>query len=612
MSKDRDEILNDLIKYYDGDKKNEEKAAEKEQDNQDNNESMGDTRIIKPKESAPADALGGDTIAVNIHEKSNEKDVSQEEPQTEMGETMRIPQSNEQASQPVEEEVLGSLGLDGLPLSENHTDTSSNIQTDTDDDYFEDDDSFYYDDEYDDDNSSSYESNDYYDEDEDEGYSDHIIRRKRRGIWYALKPLWITMIISAVLVGGFGFYITDTGIIGTYKRNFEYNMNMLFDTFGINPDQGLLNPVEGDDSAAVSQDNFSAALSSDSQTSAGTQHTVEITDNVREEETSQYKAADGGTVRFPFAEAGSSGFAAYGSGIVCAKSNYLCYITASGEQKWEITTNVPNPLLSTAGDYIAIAAKNGTQLSLYKDNELLFSLDTDNKILSCDVSERGDIALITERSAYKGAVIVINKRGEEIFSWASGVNYITSVSILKTRLVAVSLVNTETDVTSYVMVFDVASPQPISGIELTGTLVFDVFNNGKRIYTSGDSSVSSINEYSDALYDKRFDDDFITHTAHDTKGNRIISYIHQNIPSLNLYNKNGELVYSCTIENTPDFIDVYGETILYNNERDIICGKADDPDKTLYTAPMNIAGLMLINSKTYAIIYENSIEIVKI
>ena len=64
-----------------------------------------------------------------------------------------------------------------------------------------------------------------------------------------------------------GFYITDTGIIGTYKRNFEYNMNMLFDTFGINPDQGLLNPVEGDDSAAVSQDNFSAALSSDSQTS---------------------------------------------------------------------------------------------------------------------------------------------------------------------------------------------------------------------------------------------------------------------------------------------------------------------------------------------------------
>ena len=31
---------------------------------------------------------------------------------------------NEQAAQPVEEEVLGSLGLDGLPLSENHTDTS--------------------------------------------------------------------------------------------------------------------------------------------------------------------------------------------------------------------------------------------------------------------------------------------------------------------------------------------------------------------------------------------------------------------------------------------------------------------------------------------------------
>lgn len=610
MSNDRDEILNDLIKYYDGDKKTDEKAAETEQDN---NESMGDTRIIKPKQSASADALGGDTIAVNIHDKNNDKDATQEEPEAEMGETMRISQPNEQAaSQPVEEEVLGSLGLDGLPLSEKHTDTSSSVPKDVnDDDYFEDDDSFYYDDE-DDDNSSEYEDNDYYYDDDDEDYSDPVIRRKRRGIWYTLKPLWITMILCAILVGGFGFYITDTGIIGTYKRNFEYNMNMLLDTFGIDPDQNLLNPVEGDDSAAVSQDDFSAVLSSESQTSSGTQHTVEITDNIREEETSQYAPADGGTVRFPFAEAGSSGFAAYGSGIVCAKSNYICYITASGEQKWELTTNVPNPILSVAGDYIAIAAKNGTQLSLYKDNELLFSLDTDNKILSCDVSERGDIALVTERSAYKGAVLVINKRGEEIFSWASGVNYITSVSILKTRLVAVSLVSAETNVTSYVMVFDVASPQPISGIELTETLVFDVFNNGKYIYTSGDNSVSAINEYSNAIYDKRFDEDFITHTAHDTKGNRIISYIQQNIPSLNLYNKNGELIYSCTIENTPDFIDVYGETIIYNNERDIICGKADDPDKTIYTAPMNIAGLMLINSKTYAIIYENSIEIVKI
>ena len=143
------------------------------------------------------------------------------------------------------------------------------------------------------------------------------------------------------------------------------------------------------------------------------------------------------------------------------------------------------------------------------------------------------------------------------------------VSILKTRLVAVSLVNTETNVTSYVMVFDVASPQPISGIELTERLFLMYSITAKEYIHRGDSSVSSINEYSDALYDKRFDDDFITHTAHDTKGNRIISYIHQNIPSLNLYNKNGELVYSCTIENTPDFIDVYGETILYNNERDI-------------------------------------------
>ncbi len=596
MDKDRDEILNDLIKYYDTDKtENTAEPAKPETasviDDADTDQ-MGSTRIIQTRpETSAHDQLEGDTIAINLN--SDKKDA-----------TIRIgalPQDSAPQTTPVKEEVLGQLSLDGLPISDAEPEPAASAYPDEREVFpsFEAGSGSVYNDDTD---ADSFEYN------EEEDGSEAIYRRPRRGLWYTLKPLWITLILSGMIVAGFGFYMTDTGIIGTYKRNFEYNMNMLLDMFGISFEAPVLNPVEGIDTSSNTAEFETDVAAS----SSGTDHTVQEVDNVREDIPSEYRAVEKENNRFPFAEAGSSGFAVYGSGVVCAKSNYLSYLSASGTMRWELTTDVQDPILCASGSYIAIASKNGTRLSLYKDDELQFSLDADNRIISCDVSSRGDVVLVTERSAYKGAIVVFNKRGEEIFSWSSGVNYITSASILKTRLVAVSLVSVESEVTSYLMVFDIQSPDPLAGVELTGTLIFDVFNNGSQIFTTGDDSISSMSEYCDVEYDKRFDNAFLTHAANDKKGNRLIAFTQQNIPALNMYNKNGELVYSYSIENNPDFIDIYGTTVLYNNGRDIICGRVNSENKYLYTAPMDIKDLLLINSRTYIIIYENSIEIIRI
>lgn len=602
MDENRDKILNDLIKYYDGGNAEKEKKAEETkeyygEDNSNPEENIGDTRVIPPTQP--------DRTIVPPPSKPDP------EPEAALsGETVRIAppaqQQDQKPSEPVEE-VLGNLGLDGLPVKDSTTAnvteelpvSDSNDVTGYDDSEYYDDDEYYDDEDYDD---------AYYDD--DEGYSESNYRRPRKGVWYALKPLWITMIISAVAVLGVQFYMTDTGVIGAYKRNFEYNMNVLLDMFGIDFDSDITAPVTGDDLADGSQSSAAEPLADEA--SSGVQYSNEGIDNVREEAPSQYKTAKAETVTLPFEEAGSSAFSAFDNGVVCAKSNYVCYINASGQKKWELNTSVQDPLLSTSGKYIAIASEKGNKLSLYKEDKLQYDIDIQNKIISCDVSSVGDVVLVTEKAAYKGAVTVINKRGEEIFSWSSGVNYITDASILKTRVVAVSLVNVDTEVNSYIMMFDVKSSDPFAGVELQNTLIFNVFNNGKNIYGSGDNSISAINQYGDMSYDKRFDDVYLTHTANDENGNRLLSFTQNNIPVLNMYDKRGELTSTLAIENVPDFIDIYGSTIIYNNRRDIICGKETDEIKTCYTAPMEINDLILLNSKTYMIIYANSLEIVKI
>lgn len=610
MDENRDKILNDLIKYYDGGNAEKEKKAEeaKEYYGDEQNkpeESMGDTRVIAPAQPdrtivpPPAEQPAAET-------ENTESALS--------GETVRIapPTQQEQPAEPVEE-VLGNLGLDGLPVNNssaaNNTEEQIAAAVDSNSSYAEpeyyDDDEYYDDEDYDD---EDYDDESYYDD--DNGYSESNYRRPRKGVWHALKPLWITMIISAVAALGIQFYMTDTGVIGAYKRNFEYNMNMLLDMFGIDFDSDIIAPVTGDDLADGSQSSAAEPLADEAST--GVQYSNEVIDNVREEAPSQYRTAKAETVTLPFEEAGSSAFSAFDNGVVCAKSNYVCYINASGQKKWELTTSVQDPLLSTSGKYIAVASEKGNKLSLYKENKLQYDMDIPNKIISCDVSSAGDVVLVTEKAAYKGAVTVINKHGEEIFSWSSGVNYITDASILKTRVVAVSLVNVDAEVNSYIMMFDVKSSDPFAGVELQNTLIFNVFNNGKSIYGSGDNSISAINQYGDMAYDKRFDDVYLTHTANDENGNRLLSFTQDNIPVLNMYDKHGELTSTLAIENAPDFIDIYGSTIIYNNRRDIICGKETDEIKTCYTAPMEINDLILLNSKTYMIIYANSLEIVRI
>ena len=85
------------------------------------------------------------------------------------------------------------------------------------------------------------------------------------------------MIISGILVAGFFFYMTDTGIIGTYKRNFDYNMNMLMDMLGIDFQETITDPVDLSDNASNAAE-FEADIAAQSE-SSGTQQSGEIRDN---------------------------------------------------------------------------------------------------------------------------------------------------------------------------------------------------------------------------------------------------------------------------------------------------------------------------------------------
>ncbi|MBQ3124120.1 MAG: hypothetical protein IJC09_01695 [Clostridia bacterium] len=409
---------------------------------------------------------------------------------------------------------------------------------------------------------------------------------RKTGLWYSLKPLWATLIVCVMLVFSYLFYVTDTGIVGIYKSNFSYNFSLLMRVFGIEYNPQTEVPIIGDANPFI------------------------ITAHAEGEKPS-YDTVSEKKASVPFSGADTASFEKYNNGVVCAKSNYLCFINKSGNKKWEHETQISNPIIAVAGKYIAVAGKDSTHLNLYKGEKLVYAVDISNKIKSCSVSEKGDVALVTDKAAYKGGVCVINKKGEEVFSWISGVNYITSAAMLKSRNVAVSLVSAENNVKSYVMLFDIYSTDPLNGTEIPDALIFDSVPYKNNAYVNADSSISSVNSDGELNYSVRFDNMDITHTASDVKGWRAVSYTEANLPYINIYNRRGSLYSATQTESVPDHIDLYKSTVLYNNGRDVICGEADDI-KTCYSAPMTVQNLIMLNRNTYMIVYENSLEIIKL
>lgn len=555
MAENREEILNELIKYYDGETSSEtpeeKKAAEAED--------LGNTRIVGQTDTATVNSAQamGDTVVVNV-KRAVDEDVTQ-------------------PPKPVYEEVLGNLGIDGKPVTgqiETPRETfrkeeEARKKTET--------------------KRIVKEEAEYEDERED-----------RDGIWYSLKPLWVTLILCMVVFLGIGFYATDTGIIGTYKRNFEYNMSVIFDLFGIDfdSDEGEM-PVVGENGELIVADNSSAGSAAGFANADGDLASVE------------YVADEKVSVMIPFDEADSSDFSVYDNGVVCVKSNYICFINKNGQPEWEEETSVINPMVKSAGEYIAVAADGGTRFELYKDRELCYGIDAPDLIRTFDVSERGDVALSIEKKAYKGAVTVFNKKGEQIFSWGSGVNYITDVQMLKTRQVAVSLVNSDRVVVSYVMMFDVKYPEPVSGVKLENTLVFDVENVGNDILISGDNTIAEMSDYSEINYDIRFDEVLLLHSSQDMYRNRAVSFTGDNEPVISVYNKYGEVEYEAVTDIIADNIDIYKNTVVYSNGRTAFCERCDDGERISYTAPTEVKKILLMSETTCLFVYEDNLEIIK-
>lgn len=389
---------------------------------------------------------------------------------------------------------------------------------------------------------------------------------------------FITGCVAVGLV--FAFFVIDSGPIGQYKKNVASNIRGITDSLGISGFFKSSDFEEIDVHIAETPviSNLESTLSQNSK-------------------------------MLPFENASLSQILLGNRGLVIAKSNYLAIFDKNGETVWETQTSVIEPILRTEGEFILLAEKGGNKICLYQGETLLFSTDTPNEILTAQLSVNGDVALVTKKEFYKNAVLVYNKNGEQIFSWNSGTDTIINADISgSTRRIAVSLINTDDRVNSYVMLFDINKTEAYHNVQFTESIVYKTHFVGETLNLYADNRITGLKINGDILWDQVYADSELVLTASDSEGNKASVIDNNNIPQLLLYSKRGAEKERIKLDVLPDYLDIKANRLLYNNERIVVFGNIDKPDR--FIASMDIKGLKVTDENSFVIVYNNSLEFV--
>ena len=118
---------------------------------------------------------------------------------------------------------------------------------------------------------------------------------------------------------------------------------------------------------------------------------------------------------------GSESFSAGDVGRIGDKVAFLTTTSYSvldenGEGK-SVNIALSEPQLHTEGEFAACYNLGSEEVTVYKNTDKIYSVETDNKIIGVKVNKNGYLFVATEKEGYNCECKVYNRSGEAIFKW---------------------------------------------------------------------------------------------------------------------------------------------------------------------------------------------------
>ena len=170
---------------------------------------------------------------------------------------------------------------------------------------------------------------------------------------------------------------------------------------------------------------------------------------------------------YPFAE-----------GVIKVTSERIAYLNLSGSEVYSHTVSYQNPQCVTYNDYVAVFDRDGYNFTVLNQNEVLYSLPTNDPVKAVQMSDNGFIAVICGSDDAFGEVELYDNKGNQIAVWTS---YNSGFPVCcafnsDSSLLAVSTINTNGAViVPYIRVFSIDKTD--KGYEVADNAVYTTDDN---------------------------------------------------------------------------------------------------------------------------------------
>jgi len=431
-----------------------------------------------------------------------------------------------------------------------------------------------------------------------------------------LKILGVILCVALIAF----FALLESGVaqpfIETYKNNFKRNIS------GIANLAGIELPMD----VQLYLDDMSTPAPKPTMTPAEEQLTMEEfmglpeneDDIVAEEGTSPL------TTKEPIKEkrskdilpialdmAASMKFAVYKGDVICANETSYKAFDTNGKLLWDETIQMQDPSLKVAGNYVLINEIGAKRISLYEGKKNLYTIQTESNIVSCDVSERGDVVAVTEKEYYKGQVVVFNKSGERIFAWDSGSYNILDADISPKRRVAISLLNTDEGADSYVTSITVNGDVKYKTELFKNNIIFDVEYVGESLNVFSENGVRIITASGKVAWENIYEDKILSRRMMDRNGDAVLFFDTAQSDDFVTITKKGKAYPPIRAESEPDSISISDGFVAYNSGRDIILTNKNGKKTKRATCDSDIRQIHIIDSGKVLAVYSSSIQFKK-
>lgn len=183
-------------------------------------------------------------------------------------------------------------------------------------------------------------------------------------------------------------------------------------------------------------------------------------------------------------------FFIYGNNLLMVSNERITCINSRGAVLWESTVSFNNPIVKTAGKYIAIAEQDGTKIMLVSRGNVLCDFDSSGNIFTVDVNHKGFFTVVESESGYRNKLAVYNSSGKLIYTWKISDSYVLTSDVSGSgRFLAVSMVDTsQSGVRGILSLVDMHSASAVFREEFDNRLYLSVkFSSGGAFSAVGDT-----------------------------------------------------------------------------------------------------------------------------